>query len=139
MTTLNDFISKFPKVTKKQMYKSQKRLFKFRRRLKKWVKRSGCYVVSSGNTKCLECGKIEYMHRFGCKCMEIGKPHKGVVYGAALNTGAIGGKSKFDPIISESDFISYKDIYQRIKNGDRFIDLSCRKELNEGHFKGAPQ
>lgn len=132
--SLEEIFAAIPRPTKKQNYRSWKRTRKFLCRVKKWAKRNGCYVVSTGSTQCQDCGEINYGHRLGCRCMKIGQPPKGVKHGASLNIGSIGdGRGK--PLIQESTFISYQDLFKRLQSGDRFFELSMRRELKPTDFK----
>lgn len=136
--SLEEIFAKIPKPTKKQKYRNRKRVRKFACRVKKWAKRTGCYVVSSGNTLCLDCGELAFGHRLGCRCMKPGQLSKGVSYGASLSTGEI-GRGRRKPLIQESDFISYRDLFKRLQAGDRFFDISERRELTCRDFEKASQ
>lgn len=132
--SLEDIFAKIPKPKKERNYHHRKQARKFRCRLRKWVKRTGCYVVSTGVTHCRDCGQDAYGHRLGCRCMKVGQPSQGVAWGASLNTGEI-GNGRETPLIQESAFISYRDLYRRLVAGDRFFDVSDRRELTCNDFK----
>lgn len=131
--SLESLFAKFPKISKKVTTKNLKKIRKMRLRMTKFNRRDGCYVVSTGNVKCLDCGHENYGHRLGCtECRNDMK--RGVVWGAVLNTGKI-NKERLKPLIEHHEFITYADLYKRIKAGDRFYDTSQRIELTVKHFE----
>lgn len=133
--SLEEIFAKIPKISKKRIVKGLKQRRKFCCRARKWVKRDGCYAISTGDTKCLECGKIAFGHRLGCSCFVRGQPHKGVVHGAAINIGEIGRKDRWSPLIQQSEFISYRDLFKRLQAGDRFFDFGKKRELTVSDFQ----
>lgn len=134
--SLEEIFKNIPKPKKRQLIKSLKKIRKFSLRAAKFSRRKGCYVVITNNVKCLDCGLENFGHRLGCtECSkDLKKIIKGVVYGAFLNTGKI-GKDRTKPVISEHEFITYKDLHKRIVAGERFYDIGLEAELTVKHFK----
>ena len=135
--SLAEIFDKIPKPKKRQVWKSQKQQRKLKIRARKWFKR-GLFIVSTGDTKCLDCGRINFGHRLGCNCMPPVEQKEGVVYGGALNTGEL-GDGRMQPTIQTSEFITYKELYKRIIAGNRFYDISNRVELTAKHFRKTPK
>lgn len=134
--SLESLLAKFPKISKKSQTRILKKSRKFKLRVAKFSRRDGCYVVSTGNVKCLDCGFENVGHRLGCtECRAIGglDGKRGVIYGATLNTGKI-NKDRVKPLIEQHEFITYHDLFNRIKAGDRFFDIGLRAELTVKHF-----
>lgn len=133
---LEELFKNIPKPKKKAQVKSVKSMRKWILRIDKFNRRKGCYVVSTGSVKCLDCGLVNYGHRMGCtECSrDLNNVKKGVVWGACLNTGDI-GKARRQPILQAYDFISYKDLHKRLVAGDRFYDVGYKTELTVKNFK----
>lgn len=134
--SLESLLAKFPKISKHARTKSLKKCRKFILRVSKFSRREGCYVVSTANIKCLDCGYETFGHRLGCpECSAVGglDGKRGVVYGALLNTGKI-NKQRLKPLIEHHEFIPYTDLFKRIKAGDRFYDTNSRTELTIKNF-----
>lgn len=132
--SLKSILASFPKPPKKVRERNLKILRKKALRIAKFNRRKGCYVISTGQTKCLDCGHENYGHRLGCGQCRIEGMKKGVVWGACLNTGPI-GKERMTPTISTHDFISYKDLHNRIVAGERFFDIGSETELTVKNFE----
>lgn len=134
--SLEELFKKIPKPKKKAQVKSLKKMRKWVLKIHKFNQRKGCYVVSTGDVKCLDCGLVNFGHRMGCTdcSRDLKNVKKGVVWGAALNTGPI-GKARGQPIIQEHVFITYKDLHERLKAGDRFYGVSEKTELTLKHFE----
>lgn len=75
---------------------------------------NGVVITLSGSaTHCLDCNGVEFMHRMGCRCIDMSKPN-------ALSRINIehGFFKKVDGItLSVDDFVSNKTIVNHVKNG----------------------
>lgn len=127
------FMNKFPTPTAKQRHHSKKHAFKMTMKVVKFSRRPDCYVVHSGNVKCLDCGWENYGHRLGCGKCDLKDMKLGVVYGAYVNTGKL-NKGK-GPLLDQTEFVKYADLLKRIEAGQRFYDIGLKAELTVKNFQ----
>lgn len=132
--SLAALFAKIPRQKKKDEVRSLKKVRTSRLIMSKFARRPGCYVLSTGNTKCLDCGLVNYAHRLGCTVCQFEQMEKGVQHGALINTGQLNTKDRFKPLMSEYEFISYSEIYKRLISGERFYDTAKKTELTLKHF-----
>lgn len=122
---------------KKVRAKNRKSVRKFGSKVKKFFNRPGQYVVGVGQTKCLTCNWEAFGHRLGCgQCsLEV----MNIEHGASISTESINTarNKRAVPLMGKTQFISYKEILRRLKEGDRFFDISSKKELTVQDFENA--
>ncbi len=133
--SLAELFAKIPPQKKKDKVRVLKKFRKARLIMSKFARRPGCYVVSTGNTKCLDCGLVNFAHRLGCTVCRLEAMEKGVQHGALINTGKLNTKDRFKPLMAQTEFIPYSALYKRLIAGERFYDTSQQTELTLKHFK----
>ncbi len=132
---LSELLAQAPKPSNRNRAKCSRKSFKQSLRIAKFNKRPGCYVVATGYTKCLDCGLINAMHRLGCTVCTLADMKQGIQHGAYLNMGPINTKDRFNPVMQQQEFITYRDLHKRIIAGERFYDFSNRVELTLKNFE----
>lgn len=133
--SLAELFAKIPAKKQKDKVRSLKKMRTSRLIMSKFARRPGCYVVSIGNTKCLDCGLVNYAHRLGCTVCQLEAMKKGVQHGALINTGKLNTKDRFKPLMAQTEFIPYSALYKRLIAGERFYDTSQKTELTLKHFE----
>jgi hypothetical protein len=133
--SLAELFAKIPPQKQKDKVRVLKEFRKERLIMSKFARRPGCYVVSTGNTKCLDCGLVNFAHRLGCTVCRLEAMEKGVQHGALINTGKLNTKDRFKPLMAQTEFIPYSALYKRLIAGERFYDTSHKTELTLKHFE----
>ncbi|WP_151765835.1 hypothetical protein [Acinetobacter colistiniresistens] len=121
----------FPKLTKRDKVRAAKRRRKYNSKYRKWALRilsEGHILVCGTSTLCLDCGSKNYAVRLGCSCWNPeDKDAKGVIHGVDLVVEV--GKGIKTPLAKKTQFLSLFDMKNKMKNNERFYDLSERKEI----------
>lgn len=127
---MNSLLDKIPKLTRKESVRAQKRNRKYRSKNRKWAKKilkQGHFLVCGTSSLCLDCNTEYYGSRLCCgKCFPS-NVLKGLIYGVHQVTKVGDGIRK--AVAHESRFLSSNDLYERLKAGQRFFEVSGREEI----------
>lgn len=124
-----------PKKSRKDSMRAQKRNRKYRSKNRKWankVLKQGHYLVCGTSTLCLDCGTEYYSSRFCCGSCFPNSVVKGIIYGVHQVTKV--GDGRRNPVAQEGKFLSGNDLLNRLNAGERFFEVSDRKEITHLMF-----